>query len=85
MEQRCKASKELGRGNVNNQKVFIAATLYDAKGVLTGGKWGAAIKELIDLLGPNNTHLSVYENDPDPLAEEALKRLGNQLNCQSNP
>jgi hypothetical protein len=38
---------------------------------------------LVELLGPDNVHLSVYENDADPTAKEALEQLKSKLNCQS--
>jgi hypothetical protein len=75
LERRCKESKDPGRGNVNNEKVFIAATLYDYNGLLLGGEWGDAVEELVQLLGPENVHVSVYENDPDELADAALSRM----------
>ena len=82
LQRRCQESKQLGRGNVNNETVFIAAALYDAEGVLVGGDWGSAVLELVDLLGPANVHLSVYENDPDPRAKASLENLANSLPCK---
>lgn len=83
LERTCMASDQAGRGNIYGEKVFIAATLSDSRGSIVGGQWGEAVRELIDLLGPDNVHLSVYENDSDPLAKEALESLGRQLNCES--
>ncbi|KAF8863097.1 hypothetical protein BDZ45DRAFT_686328 [Acephala macrosclerotiorum] len=83
-EKSCRESTEPGQGNINNEKVFISATLYDAKGILVGGEWGNAIKERIHLLGPDNVHLSVYENDPDPLAQQALEGLGKQISLSEH-
>ncbi|MCJ1382688.1 hypothetical protein MMC17_005801 [Xylographa soralifera] len=84
LQRRCQASKQLGRGNVNNEKIFIAATLYDAEGALVGGDWGSAVLELVDLLGPANVHLSVYENDPDIRAKVLLENLSKGLSCNSS-
>jgi hypothetical protein len=84
LEKECKQSQTPGRGNLNNQKVFISSTLYDQNGLLAGGKWGQALLELVQLLGPDNTFLSVYENDPDPLAREALDGLGKKLACNTS-
>lgn len=82
LERSCVGSNQMGRGNVHGEKVFIAATLSDPHGNIVGGHWGEAVKELVELLGPENVHLSVYENDPDPEAEEALQSLGRQLSCK---
>jgi len=82
LEKKCKESQDPGRGNINNEKVFIAASLYDNQGNLLGGQWGTAIRELVQLLGPFNVHLSIYENDPDKLSKGALKRLGEHLDCK---
>jgi len=82
LEKRCKESQEPGRGNINNEKVFIAASLYDNHGDLLSGHWGTAIRELVQLLGPVNVHLSIYENDPDEAAKGALGQLRNHLNCK---
>ena len=85
LEKRCKESQDPGRGNVNNEKVFIAASLYDVQGNLLGGQWGLAIRELVQLLGPFNVHLSIYENDPDEHATKALEKMRSYLNCKSSP
>jgi hypothetical protein len=82
LERRCKASKEPGRGNPNNEKVMIAASIYDHDGKLLAGQWGSAVVELVNLLGPENVHLSVYENDPSDAAKASLAKLGGQLKCE---
>jgi hypothetical protein len=82
LERRCKDSQDPGRGNINNEKVLIATTLYDHNGLLLGGDWGNAVVELVHLLGPKNVYLSVYENDADDRANESLERLGKQLSCE---
>lgn len=84
LKKACQESKVPGRGNILNEKVFIAATLYDPNGSIVGGQWGTAISELVQLLGPDNVYLSVYENDPDALALDALETLGTQLTCKSS-
>ena len=83
LQQRCEGSNQLGRGNVNNEKVFIAATLYDPEGVLIGGDWGSAVSELVNLLAPDNVVLSVYENDLDVRAKVSLERFVESLSCDS--
>ena len=81
LRRRCEESKEPGRGNIKNEKVFIAASLYDPEGTLVGGHWGSAVVDLVELLGPQNVHLSVYENDASSLAKLALESL--QIKVQS--
>ncbi|CZR55761.1 uncharacterized protein PAC_05649, partial [Phialocephala subalpina] len=60
LEKTCRDSTEEGRGNVNNEKVFIAATLYDAEGLLVGGEWGIAIRQLVHLLDLDNQALEEF-------------------------
>lgn len=83
LRQRCIQSIIPGRANVNNEKVFIAASLYDPSGELTGGAWGESVLQLIDMLGPNNVFLSIYENDPDPLARASLGLMEGTGGCKS--
>lgn len=78
----CLESSIPGRGNVRNEKILIAAALYDPGGSLLRGDWGKAVMGLVELLGPDNVHLSVYENDADPAANEALEQFKSKLNCQ---
>jgi hypothetical protein len=85
LQKRVSASTALGRGNVNNEKVFIAATIYDSNGHLIGGEWGRQVLDLIQVLGPDNVFLSIYENDPDPGAEAALAQLRKDVTCEWQP
>ncbi|KAI4218176.1 MAG: hypothetical protein L6R36_009091, partial [Xanthoria steineri] len=84
LQRRCKESNEPGRGNPNNEKVFIAASLYDPEGTLAGGHWGRAVLELVELLGPQNVHLSVYEDDASPQAKAALDSMKTKLQSKSS-
>ncbi|KAL3465444.1 cryptococcal mannosyltransferase 1-domain-containing protein [Aspergillus heterothallicus] len=77
-------SPQSGRGNPHNEKVFIAASLYDPTGELAGGHWGASILELIDLLGEENVFLSVYENDSGDAGETALSGLDDRVACNKS-
>ena len=79
----CLESSIPGRGNIHNEKVLVAAALHDPGGSLLRGDWGKSVMGLVELLGPDNVHLSVYENDADPTANEALEQLKSKLNCQS--
>ena len=81
LRRKCEKSKELGRGNVKNEQIFIAASLYDPGGTLVGGDWGSAVANLVELLGPQNVHLSVYENDASSQAKVALESMKNKLQC----
>ncbi|KAF2144117.1 glycosyltransferase family 69 protein [Aplosporella prunicola CBS 121167] len=83
LRERAVQSTEPGRGNIHNEKVFIAASLYDANGTLVGGSWSQNILDLVDLLGPENVHLSIYENDPDDLAKDALESFKSRVKCNS--
>ncbi|MCJ1429742.1 hypothetical protein MMC29_007657 [Sticta canariensis] len=83
LQSRCRDSKEPGRGNINNEKVYIAATLYDRGGSLVAGRWGEVVSELVDLLGPQNVHLSIYENDADESANAALQDMTRKAKCNS--
>ena len=81
LQKRCVESKETGRGNINNEKVFIAATLYDPGGTLMGKDCGSAVLWMVELLGPQNVYLSIYENDADPLAKAALESMERKITC----
>ncbi|KAJ5202541.1 hypothetical protein N7449_004620 [Penicillium cf. viridicatum] len=73
-----------GRGNPRQEKVFIAASLYDGGGKLARGQWGTQLLELIDLLGPDNVFLSIYENDSGDEGERALRALEEKVQCQKS-
>lgn len=77
-------STEPGRGNPRNEKVFIAASLYDRDGDLAQGHWGDSVLRLIDLLGPSNVFLSIYENDSGADGERALRGLETQVTCKKS-
>lgn len=66
-----------GRGNPNNERIFIAANIVNAK--LIDQEWGWRVMELMDLLGPENVFLSVFENDSGPDTTRALKLLSQRI------
>ena len=74
------SSAHPGRGNPNNEKVFIATNMV--KEDLIRGAWGNAVSELVTLLGEENVFLSVYENDSGPGTIDALKELRNNIQCE---
>lgn len=73
-----------GRGNIENQKVYIAAVLYDPEGTIANGRWGDAILQLIELLGEQNVFLSIYENNSGQEGENALYTLADQVTCNKS-
>ncbi|KAL8695040.1 MAG: hypothetical protein Q9218_000408 [Villophora microphyllina] len=83
LRKRILASKLSGRGNLWNEKIFIAASIYDKGGHLVDGAWGNALLDLIDLLGNRNVFLSIYENDAGEQAEEALTKFKGRVPCPS--
>jgi hypothetical protein len=65
--------------NPRGEKVFIAANIIDKD--LIRGPWGKAILDLIDIIGPQNAFLSIYENDSGPETKDALRELAAQVKC----
>lgn len=82
LQERAHASTNAGRGNPSNQKVFIAASVYDKDGNLAGGAWARNVLDLIDLLGPENTYLSIYENDGGPVGKQAMEKMRESVKCE---
>jgi len=72
-----KKTTATGRGNPNNERIFIAANIVDAE--LIEKEWGSRVMELIDLLGEENVFLSIFENDSGPEARKALGTLSNRI------
>ncbi|KAJ5739978.1 hypothetical protein N7533_012762 [Penicillium manginii] len=68
-----------GRGNPHEQKVFIAASLYDRDGELARGQWGAQLIQLIEFLGAGNVYVSIYENDSGEEGRAALRELEQRI------
>ncbi|KKK12672.1 hypothetical protein ARAM_006323 [Aspergillus rambellii] len=73
-----------GRGNPRNEKIFIAASLYDRSGDLAGGQWGERVLQLVDLLGEENVYLSIYENDSGTAGAGALVELEAKVKCNKS-
>ncbi|PYH88507.1 hypothetical protein BO71DRAFT_338688, partial [Aspergillus ellipticus CBS 707.79] len=68
-----------GPGNPHDEKIFIAAILYDPTGTLAGGRWGHALERLIHYLGPDNVHLSIYESNSGTTGAQALSALSTRI------
>ncbi|KAF2218903.1 cryptococcal mannosyltransferase 1-domain-containing protein [Elsinoe ampelina] len=83
LRKRALVSSELGRANPNNEQVFIAASIYDKDGSLISGAYGDNLKALVNLLGPKNVFLSIYENDAEVKASEALYAFRRGLECEN--
>ncbi|KAF2677889.1 glycosyltransferase family 69 protein [Lentithecium fluviatile CBS 122367] len=83
LRQRSERSSTPGRANIHKEKIFIAASIYEEKGELSSGVWGKAVLDLVDLLGPQNVHLSIYENDADPITQQSLTDLRKNAACNS--
>lgn len=82
LRQRALSQTTPGRANQHNEKIFIAAALYEKRGHLTSGAWGKAVLDLVDLLGPENVHLSVYEDNADPETIQSLDNFRNKATCK---
>ena len=78
-----KRATDTGRANPYSEKVFIAASLYEGDGQLTSGGWGKSVLQLIDLLGPDNVHLSIYEDNPSEAAMQSLARFRHNVTCKT--
>ncbi|KAL1965003.1 hypothetical protein VTN77DRAFT_6203 [Rasamsonia byssochlamydoides] len=84
LQQSVRQSNAPGRGNPRNEKVFIAASLYDEGGELARGQWGQAVLDLIDLLGEENVYLSIYENDSGEEGGRALHEFSERVPCNKS-
>ncbi|MCJ1307464.1 hypothetical protein MMC25_001110 [Agyrium rufum] len=84
LRERALTSKTGGRANPTNQKIYIAASIYDEGGKLANGFWGASLLSLVDLLGSDNVFLSIYENESGLEGETALDTLRTQVQCKNN-
>lgn len=82
LKARCEDPDALpGCANQFREKIFISVSLYDKSGHLAAGRWGKTMLELIQMLGPENTFLSIYEND-SPGGEAALRELETKVPCK---
>ena len=83
--QRCKGTGWAGCANSHDEKVFIAASILDKNGSLISGPWARAVLKLIDLIGPDNVFLSVYENGADASAKLEIQNFAAKLRCMWKP
>ncbi|CAF9929537.1 MAG: hypothetical protein HETSPECPRED_007388 [Heterodermia speciosa] len=83
LRRRVMSSDDYGRANSDNQKIFIAASIYDKGGRLVKGAWGRNVLELLNLLGNRNTFLSIYENDSGQEARKELEKFQEEVQCNS--
>ncbi len=82
LRDRVLRSEDYGSANPENQKIYIAASIYDEGGHLLGGTWGEAVLELIDILGNRNVYLSVYENTAGELAQVRQFEFERKIQCR---
>lgn len=75
-----KASNEPGRGNVNNEKIFIASNIINAE--LINGPWSKSLGQLINYLGPDNVFVSIYENNSGEETSIALGAVAKFIPCE---
>ncbi|KAI8942130.1 hypothetical protein NX059_000221 [Plenodomus lindquistii] len=83
LRQRAMGSDAPGRGNPHHEKIFIAAALSEENGTLTSGAWGTSVLQLIDLLGPENVHFSLYEDNADAETKKSLERFRHNVTSNS--
>lgn len=81
IRQRAALSNRPARANPNNERVFIAASLFDPRGDIASGPWGQALVDLVDLLGPANVFVSIYESDSGWPGKKSLDVLEARLQC----
>jgi hypothetical protein len=79
LEDRIQTSSAGGRGNPNNEKVYIAANIIHED--LIRETWGSNLLELINILGSDNVFVSIYENDSGNGTRDALLDLQKRLPC----
>lgn len=82
LAKRVSESLTPGRGNPRQEKVFIAASLFDPAGTLIAGPWADNVLQLIHLIGPENVYLSMYVNDAGFEAQHALAQLDQRTTCK---
>ena len=78
----CKDTDRPGCANPYQEKIFIAASILDKNGKLIKGSWGAAVSELVDLIGPENVFLSIYMNDADATTKPEIDYFESTLRCK---
>lgn len=81
LRDQVKSSFQPGRGNPKHEKIFIAASIRDRHGKLATGVWAEKLLELVELLGPDNVFLSIYENNAGAVGRAALEELDERLTC----
>lgn len=82
LKARCtQRDAEPGCANTFQEKIFISVSLYDKDGKIAGGRWSEQMLELIHMLGPENTFLSIYEND-SPQGRAALEEFKSKVPCR---
>lgn len=81
LRQRIQGSSDSGRANPENQKIFIAASLFDPGGSILNGEWAQAVLDLVDMLGYKNVYLSIYESESDLDGQTANYEFETKVQC----
>ena len=81
LREQALSSDAPGSGNPRGKKIFLASLLYDPHGELADGPWADNLLRLIHLLGPENTFLSIYENDSGDDGRHAMDLLRERTPC----
>ena len=81
LREKTERSQDNGRANPRNEKVFIAASLFDPGGKLLDGPWADAVLGLLDMLGTTNVFLSIYESESDSAGHFAHSMFNNRVSC----
>lgn len=85
LQQKCEgASPQIACANPHGEKIFISIILHDRGGSLVGGKWGERILSLVNILGPDNVFLSIYENDSGFDGRVALGDFKRNVPCKND-
>ncbi|KAJ4145289.1 hypothetical protein LMH87_004144 [Akanthomyces muscarius] len=85
LEQRCPGpAPSTGCANPHNEQIFIVASMYDKDGSLLGGQWGQQLLDVVNLIGPENAFVSIYENNNAPAGSAALYNFRQRLPCRSD-
>lgn len=81
LQERILNADDDGPANPGNEKIFIAASLYDSGGQLLTGAWAQAVLDLIEYLGEQNVYLSIYENEGKAKARKAMSAFEQRVQC----
>ena len=78
--------KTAERGAFLARRILLATGVEDLMPPIEGFAecWGKSVLQLIDLLGPDNVHLSIYEDNPSEAALQSLASFRHNVTCKTN-